>query len=170
MTAGDFLVLSGIGRGFGAAQLMDELRSAPPDVRGIVVAAQQNGGRRKGPVVAIDDGDATGEFTLSLAKQVAKAENASIHLFVVASTDSEAERIAERARSMIEPGQRLSVKRFSPDSAGAIASALIRCAPRFVVADREGEPFQDDETAVKLLRAARAPVVLIRPVYDTDAG
>ncbi len=169
VVAGDFLVLSGIGRGLGAAQLIDELRTVPSEIRGIVIAAGQKSAGQKGPVVAIDDGDVSGELTLSLARQVAKAANATIELFVVASTDAEAERIIERARTMIEPAQRLIIKRFSPRAPEAIASALIRGDPSFVVADREGEPFHDDEAAIKLLRAARAPVVLVRRGNSADA-
>lgn len=170
LAAGDFLVLSGIGRGLGASQLIDELHAVPSEIRGIVVAAQQRSTQQKGPVVAIDDGDASGKITLSLANQVAKAANAAIDLFVVASNDAEAGRIIERARRVIEPAQPLIIKRFSPGAPEAIASALIRSSPSFVVADREGEPFHDDKTAIKLLRAARAPVALIGPVKGADGG
>lgn len=170
VAAGDFLVLSGTGRGFGATQVIDEMRGLPSGIRGVVVAARQRSARQHGPVVAIDDGDAAGEFTVSLAQRVARAANATIELFVIASDDAEAKRIVERAKSKIEPAQRLVTKRFSPGAPDAIASALIRCDPSFIVADREGEPFQDNESAIKLLRAARAPVVLIRPGNGADDG
>lgn len=170
VAAGDFLVLSGIGHGFGAAQLIDELRMMPSGIRGVVVAARQVSAGHKGPVVAIDDGDASGEFTVSLARQVARTAHAAIELFVVASTDAEAERTIERARKMIEPDQSLTIKRFYPGMPDAIVSALIRSGPSFIVADRQGEPFHNDEAAIKLLRAARAPVVLIRSVDGVDEG
>lgn len=170
VAAGDFLVLSRMSRGFGSAQLIGELRSAPSNVSGIVVAAAKDSARRDAPVVAIDDGDAAGEVTLLLAQHVAKDRDAPICLFAVAATDARTDLIVERAGKLIEPAQRLIIKRLSPGLPETLASELIRIAPSFVVADLEGEPFHNDDSILMLLRAAGAPVILIRSHTGIDDG
>lgn len=56
-----------------------------------------------------------------------------------------------------------AVRRFADRQDGALEDALGRSAPRFVVADIEGAPFRDNETAVRVIRAALAPIILIKP-------
>ncbi len=164
LATGDFLVVPSQRRGFDAHDVMDELRSIPRHARGVVVAGKQQGARPKGPVIAIDDGDAAGNSTVLLAARIAKATRARLMLFAIASNDREADRIIHRAHETIGPAAELEVHRFFPGATRSMLAGLMHVTPSFVVADLEGEPFSDDAAALSLFRAANAPVVLVKPV------
>jgi len=160
--ASDFVVLSGDMQGFGAKQLMEELRSSPTDVRGILITGLRQVVSQTGPVIAIDDGDEKGEQTIKLAARIAAARKTGLAIFVVAGTDVEADDIIRRARTVVDPNVTLSVHRFPPGSPQLIAAATREFDPSFIVGDRQGEPFGDDKSVLSLLRACRAPVLLLR--------
>jgi hypothetical protein len=158
----DFVVLPGDAQGFGAKQLMDELRSSPTNVRGILLVGLRQPASQMGPVIAIDDGDDKGEHTIRLAVRIAMVRGRSLVLFVVAATDTEADQIMRRAEKLASPNVTLSARRFPPGSAQLIAAATGEFAPVFIVGDRQGEPFGDDKSVLSLLRACNAPVLLLR--------
>ena len=162
LTTGDFLVISGGGRGPGGHGLVDEIRSAPADVQGVVIAAAQEAARSGGPFIAVDHGAAAGEKTVRLAMRIAAVSGAQPVLFVIAADVGQADRIARRGQQLAGAGTRLIVHRFLPGAPQSIATAFSRLAPSFVVADLEGEPFSDDQAVRTLLRAAGAPVALLR--------
>lgn len=160
--ASDFVVLSGDIQGFGAKQLMDELRSSPTDVRGILLAGLRQRASQIGPVIAIDDGDQKGEQTIKLAVSVATAGKTGLVIFVIAGTNAEADDIIRRAEKVAGPDVALSTHRFPPGSPEMIAAATSEFNPSFIVGDRQGEPFGDDKSVLSLLRACNAPVLLLR--------
>ena len=160
--AGDFLVISGEAQGFGAGQLLKELRSSPAGLRGVLVSVLQRSRPRKGPVIAIDDGDEKGEQTIKLASQIAMVTGNDLMIFVVADNDASATQIIERARRIANPSQSISTYRFPPGTPQSIAAATSEFDASFVVADQQGEPFVDDKAALALFRAARAPVLLLQ--------
>lgn len=162
LSAGDYLVVSGQNHGFGAYELMDELRSIPGHTRGVLIAARQHQRQTKGPVIAVDDGDAAGEKTLALAARISAVTGQPLMLFAVAATDTDADRIIRRAHELTGPATTIDIQRFSPSAPRSIAAAFMHFMPSYVVADLEGEPFGHDRTALDLLRATKAPVVLIR--------
>ncbi|MDH3741218.1 MAG: hypothetical protein OER56_06415 [Hyphomicrobiales bacterium] len=168
LNAGDYLVVSGQNHGFGSYELMDELRSVPKHSSGVLIAARQHQRQTKGPVIAVDDGDITGEKTLALAARVAAATGQQLMLFAVAGTDADADRIIQRAHELTGPAANIEAHRFLPNAPRSIAAGLMHFMPSFVVADLEGEPFGNDRTALDLLRATKAPVVLIRADEGDD--
>lgn len=162
VSVGDYVVLSGDIQGFGAKQLMDELRSSPANIRGVLIAGSQQGPSQIGPVIAIDDGDEKGEQTISLAVRIATARKSSLVVFVVAGTDSEADDIIRRAEKVASPNIAVTAHRFLPGTPLLIAAATSAFDPSFIVGDRQGEPFGDDKSVLSLLRACKAPVLLLR--------
>ncbi|MFY0610823.1 MAG: hypothetical protein JXQ99_04795 [Hyphomicrobiaceae bacterium] len=162
LAAGDFLVLSSNHRGFGTEDLLNELRSAPRRLHGVVLAVSGKAKRPTGPVIAIDDGDAAGRGTVTLASHIASVLGVPLCLFTVASSNSEADRIVARARSLAKATQKIETHRLPIGASQMIASAIAKFQPSFVVADQEGEPFGDDAAARALLRTVGAPVLLLR--------
>ncbi len=162
LAVGDYLVLSSEGHGFGSHPAIDELRAAASRARGVMIAAAPATRPRKGPVIAVDDGDAAGEVTVALAVRLAKVTAAPLMLFVIAASDGEADRIVRRAHELAGPDISITIHRFAPGAPRSIAAAFMHVTPSFVVADLEGEPFRNDDTALALFRAARAPVIMVR--------
>ncbi len=167
--SGDYVVLSGETFGTGVHSLVRAARTVPAFVKGVVVATVHRESRAEGPIVAIDDGDETGVRTVSLAARLAKLEGRPLHLFVIAGADADAERIEARAAELVGGRQAMTIHRCMPGAPQSIVAGLARLSPFFVVADLEGEPISDDQVAVSLLRAARAPVLLVRR-NDLESG
>jgi len=160
--SGDYVVLPGETHGMGTRTLIHTLRMVPAGVGGVVVAALHRKSRSTGPIVAIDDGDETGARTIVLAARLAALEDRPLHLIVIAATDADAERIEARAATLVSGKQTMTTHRHLPGSPQSIAASLIHLSPFFVVGDLDGEPFSDDQIAVSLFRAAKAPVLLLR--------
>ena len=161
-------MLSGDRLGFSTHRLIDELRMAPSSARGVLVAVSHRERRSVGPVVAIDDGDEAGMETVTLAARIAEVSGAGLHLFVVAANDADANRIVQRANRLVGPGKRFFAHRFLPGAPQTIAAAFSKFEPSFIVSDQEGEPFGNDQAARALLRAARAPVVLVKTMQTNN--
>lgn len=159
---GDYLVLSGETHGMGTHSLIRTLRMVPAGVGGVVVAALHRESRSTSPVVAIDDGDDAGARTVALAARLAALEGRPLHLIVIAASDADADRIQARAATSVSGKQTMTTHRHLPGSPQSIAASLVHLSPFFVVGDLDGEPFADDQTAVSLFRAAKAPVLLLR--------
>lgn len=162
VSQGDILVLSADRIGFSSRRLIEEVRRVPRDVGGILVATSAHAAAPLGPVLAIDDGDASGRATVALASRIAKVSGVPINLLVIAATDAMADRIIKRAQTLVSTGQSLEVHRVAPGNPQAIVGAFSKLQPSFIVVDKEGEPFGDDEAARTLVRAAQAPIVLVR--------
>lgn len=162
LVSGDFLVLDCEGHELGMRFPIKVLRSMPRQASGVVIAARRRTFRSNGPIIAIDDGDAAGRQTVVLAARLAKASGVSLELFVLAQSDAEAERIALRARDLVDPEVTLGCHRFMPTASGDIAASFSLFSPSFIVADLNGEPFNDDASAQTLFRAAKAPIVLLQ--------
>ena len=75
-----------------------------------------------------------------------------------------------RANSLISSGQPITAHRIALEPPQAITAALSQLQPSFIVADKEGEPFDNDDTARAQFRAALAPVVLLRPSNTDEPG
>ncbi len=160
--SGDYVVLSGETHGTGMHSLVRALRTVPAGVKGVVVAALHHESRTAGPIVAIDDGDEAGARTVTLAARLAEMEGRPLHLFVIAASDTDADRIEARATELVGNRQAVTTHRYLPGAPQSIAAGLARLSPFFVVADLDGEPIRDDQVAISLFRAARAPVLLVR--------
>jgi hypothetical protein len=166
--AGDIMVMPVETHGLGLRGVMRQVRDSSIRVRGVVVPAISRFAAGAGPVVAMDDGDDAGEGTIRLAARIAIQSGKPLHVFAIASSEKDVSRITERAAQLSGLGLSVTMHRFIPGSPQTIASSLGHIAPSFVVGDMEGEPFRDDQAALSLLRAARAPVLLLR--YDSDGG
>ena len=162
VATGDYLVIGGELHGFGARLILDELQSSPAEVSGVLIAALREVVARDGPVIAIDDGDKKGEQTIALACRIAAATRVGLCVFAVAGTDDEAEAISSRARQLAAPDTKVEIHRFVPGAPQTIAAATSEFRASFIVADQQGEPFGDRKSALSLLRAAKAPVLLLR--------
>lgn len=162
--SGDYVVLPSETRGIGIQAVIDALRMMPANVAGVVVAGLDDASRFSGPVVAIDDGDETGARTVALAARLATVQGRSLHLFTVAATDADADRIETRAATLIGSRQVTVTHRFAAGFPQPIAAAIAHLSPFFVVGDLDGEPFRDDRVATSILRSAKAPVLLLRKI------
>jgi len=176
LASGDILVLSGEGQGLGARGLLEAIRAAPHGARGVVVAAREawrgvdagerlSGRSRKpvqAPVIVIARDGPEADEACRLAARISAFTGEPMALLAIAASDQEAARIVERGRNAAGDRATPSVYRFQPGHAQWIAATLSALGPSFVVADLQGEPFDDDRSALCLLRAARAPVVLLR--------
>jgi len=160
---GDLLVLAGECRGLASTDLLREMRSVPAGTRGMVIVTERCATRTKGPVVAIDDGDAIGADTVSLAAGLAASTDNKLVVLAVAATQAIADRISVRASGLAGSGTKPVLLRHLPGSTESISRTLTGLSPSFVVADMEGEPFISDQSLLAVLRAADAPVVLLRP-------
>lgn len=160
--SGDYVVLSGETHGTGMHSLVHAVRTVPAGIKGVVVAALHRESRATGPIIAIDDGDKAGARTVTLAARLAELEGRPLHLFVIAAEDVDADRIEARAAELVSDRQAITIHRYLPGAPQSIAAGLARLSPFFVVADLDGEPIRDDQVAISLFRAARAPVLLVR--------
>jgi len=160
--SGDYVVLSGETHGIGMHSLVRAVRTVPGCVKGVVVAALHRERRAAGPIVAIDDGDEAGARTVALAARLAELEGRPLHLFVIAAADADADRIEARAAKVVGNTQAIAIHRYLPGAPQSIAAGLAHLSPFFVVMDLDGEPVSDDQIAISLFRAARAPVLLVR--------
>lgn len=158
----DLVVLQQHSLGQSIRDLIGQARSAAVVASGVVLIGRRIG-RESGPVVAIDDGDEAGAETITLTARLARRLGASVELFIIADDDRSARRIEARAMALLGGVPVTAVRRFADRQDGALEDALGRSAPRFVVADIEGAPFRDNETAVRVIRAALAPIILIKP-------
>jgi K+-sensing histidine kinase KdpD len=158
----DIVVLQATSTEFTVKDMILAGRQVAGAVSGIVVFGQR-ARRISGPVVAIDDGDEMGLRTLHFAKQIAKSMDAPVHVLIIAASEEEAARIEGRAAAELEEVKLAGFRRLLSSGADELEAALQDLRPCFVVADLEGEPFSDNEAASAIIRAAGAPVLLIRP-------
>jgi hypothetical protein len=117
---------------------------------------------RPGPVVAIDDGDETGRHTVTLAARIAARRHETLIVVALANERQSAEATIERARAIAGRGIAMAARMVLGDGTARLAEALIEVQPCCVVADLEGRPFVDDAAVALLVRAARAPLILLR--------
>lgn len=116
---------------------------------------------RRGPVVAIDDGDEAGHQTIALAARLAAQQHAKLIVVALAATGKAAEPIIARARS-IAGHANLATRVLPPGDAESLTDVLAEAEPSCVVGDLEGRPFTDDSAVAQAVRAARAPLILLR--------
>jgi hypothetical protein len=158
----DLVVIQQHRFGQSTREMIGAARSAAAAARGVAVIGRRTR-RTAGPIVAIDDGDDAGAETIALAARLARRHEAPVELFVIAADERLARQTEARDLALLGNVRVAAVRRFVARPEGALEDALTRAAPRFVVADLDGAPFRDNESAVRLVRAARAPVVLIKP-------
>jgi hypothetical protein len=162
--SGDFLTITAGGdQGLVTRDVVEQLRSLPSAAQGLMIAAKSRTTPPAGPVIAIDDGDAAGARTVALAARLAAFCGKPLDIFAVASSNADAYRITERARDVAGPELSMLSRRFAPGAGAEIAAAFLQLDPSFIVADLAGEPFGDHDSVRKLLHAAQAPVILLRP-------
>ena len=163
--AGDFLVLPASNFYHSTPQLLRELKSCPEQTRGVVVIHSGQFMRSTpiaGAVVAIDDGDASGKDTVQLAANIARVTGNPLELIAIASDQASIDKIVTRAQSASPQSHQFRVHRFFLGANESILTTLRQINPGYVVADSEGEPLSEPSMASELIRAARAPVVLLR--------
>jgi len=117
---------------------------------------------RTGPVVAIDDGDEAGQQTIALAAQLAARQHQKLIVVALAADQKAAEPIIARARTIAGHGADLATRLLPPDDLERLADVLAETEPCCVVGDLEGRPFTDDQAVAQAVRAARAPLILLR--------
>jgi hypothetical protein len=157
----DFVVLCGEPALFEISAHLRDMRSMLAHAHGLLVAHRLPAGKRKGPVVVIDDGDALGGKTVQMGQRIAAALGVPLHLFAIAGNVEAAADISRRAERLCPAGTTLTVQRFPPGATDMLASVILHESPSFVVADLDGEPFTDDKAARRILTAAQAPVVFL---------
>jgi hypothetical protein len=159
---GDILVFQASLGGPGPREIVASVRRTAGAAAGVALVGPTTR-RRSGPVVAIDDGDAMGERTVGFAARLARGRKESLMVIALAADQARAEEIIARARRIA--GRDVTVTGIAGIGwgVGRLAESLGDIAPACVVGDLEGRPFVDDEAADILVRAARAPVVLLRP-------
>jgi hypothetical protein len=158
----DLVVIQQHRFGQSALELVVAARGTATVARGVVLIGRRSK-RATGPIVAIDDGDEAGAETVALAARLARRHDAPVELFVIATDERSARQTEARDLALLGDVRVAAVRKFVDRPDGTLEDALTRTAPRFVVADLDGAPFRDDESAVRLVRAARAPIVLIKP-------
>ncbi len=160
--AGDYLVISGDKYGFDGVHLLKQIHQAPGSVEALVIAPIRSTKDMGGPIIVIEDGDATGEKTLSLASRIAMATSAEMIILALADSQKQANNILDRAMKLVPRGQKVTIHRLVPGATDELKATIEHLSPSFIIADLQGEPFGRDSSAKTLLRTARAPVVLLR--------
>lgn len=122
---------------------------------------------RSGPVVAIDDGDEAGRQTVALAARLAARRHEKLIVVALADTPKGASPVIERARTIAGHDVDLAARTLPRDDPGRLADLLAEAEPCCVVGDLEGQPFTDDQAAAQAVRAARAPLILLRHAPQT---
>lgn len=160
-TRDDLIVLQQSALGHTSGDLLKLARSVAGQTDCVCVIAESSR-RARGPIVAIDDGDEAGISTVTLAGRLARSTGLPVRVFVIAADEARGEQTAQRALTILDGVESVAVDRFATGDCGLLASALRDATPRFVVADMQGEPFGGDTDACRLIRAAAAPVILLR--------
>ena len=161
VSSDDLIVVQQSAFGHTAGDLLEMARAVSRQA-GLVCVISKTPRSRVGPVVVLDDGDELGRQAVDLARRIAKSAEVPVSLFIVAADQAAAKAIERRDLDVLEGVGKVSVNWFQSGNVDQIAAALRDARPRFVVADIEGGPFGDTTQASYLLRAAGAPVVLLR--------
>jgi len=162
LAEGDYLILSSDRYGFDDPHLLDRLHFAPGLVEALVITPSRTNKNRNGPVIVLDDGDAAGQKTLRLAIRIAQTTNKELSLLALARSEQQMKLISDRAVNLLPAGQKMSIHRLVPGASDALKAAFTHLSPSFIVADIQGDPFENDKAAQTLLRTASAPVMLLR--------
>lgn len=158
----DLVVLQHHAVGQTRRELMRLARAAAATACGVVVVARRSG-RRTGPIIAIDVGDPAGSESVSLAGRLASAMEVPAMVFVLVGDEASARRIEARDMALLGSGAHVAgMRTFAATDFASLEAELHRMAPRLVIAGLDVEPFCNDEAAASLMRAAGAPIVLIR--------
>ena len=158
---GDLVLCQAILGGPAAAEIVALARHSATAAAGVALIGPLTR-LRTGAVVAIDDGDEAGRQTVALAARLAARRHEKLIVVALAETRKAAEPVIERARTIAGPGADLSTRVLPPDEPARLADFLAETEPCCVVGDLEGRPFTDDEAVAQAVRAARAPLILLR--------
>ncbi len=159
--SGDILVVAGAGGGFDPFEWFEEFHTTPPSAGALMIAARRPPQAMPGPVVAIDDGDDSGAQTVTLGARIAGELDVPLMVLALAANAETANRIMHRAQELAAAAPALALHRVPPGAPEAVAAVLMHDRPSFIIADMDGEPFNDHAAARRLLRATRAPVLLL---------
>jgi hypothetical protein len=158
--SGDIVVLSNPALGITTLDNIKMARHAAARAAGVVIAGRSRS-RRDGPVVAIDEGGSAGLSIISVTAQLAARANASAIVFVAAPDEQSANAAIERDREVMGSVPVDFITVADPQFRD-LSARLSACHPRIVVAGLKGALFGDDRHACALIRAARAPVLLLK--------
>ncbi|QPC42601.1 universal stress protein [Kaustia mangrovi] len=163
ITGGDLVVINASGPGLEAGReaLALARRAAERGMGAAIVAPRRR--RVSGQVVVLDDGDEGALQALDLAARIAVERHEPLVVMVMAETAEEGGHIEQRARETLPADARPVFRHIVARGVSGAAHMLREMDPSLVVADLQGAVFGDDETAIRLMGAARAPVLLIRP-------
>ncbi|MBK0398452.1 hypothetical protein H0I76_04570 [Limibaculum sp. M0105] len=153
---GDLVVL-GAGAGLWPTTSEALVKAAAANA-GAVLLVPAGISHRRGPIVAIDDGDLAGSGTVRLAARIARAGHRRLALLALAAPGGH-EALAVRARTLTDGP--FSLHGWPVDRADEIADAIACLAPSMVVADLSGAPFEGGGALERALRRIRAPVLLL---------
>lgn len=154
ITAGD------IGAQAGREALMLARRAAAQGMGAVIVSPRRR--RAWGPVVVLDDGDEGALEALEIGARVATVRGEPLAVMIVADTEEMAERIEQRDRETLPADVRPLFHRIAGLGIAPLAAMLRDTEPSLVVGNLAGALLGDDETAMRLMSAARAPMLLIR--------
>ncbi len=158
---GDIVLCQASLGGPGAAEIIALARTAARAAAGVALIGPL-ARLTPGPVVAIDDGDETGRQTVTLAARLAARRHERLIVAVLAKDRASAEPTIARARKIAGRGADLAVRVLPASDAASLADLLTEAEACCVVGDLEGPPFTDDAAITQLVRAARAPLILLR--------
>lgn len=155
VTAGDF----GSQPGHEALALA---RRAAAQGMGVVIVSPRRR-RVPAPVVVLDDGDDGALEALEIGARVATVRHEPLVVMIVADSDDKAQQIEQRARETLPADIRPLFRHLAGLGIAHLAAMLRDTEPSLVVGDLNGALLGDDETAVRFMSAAKAPMLLIRP-------
>jgi hypothetical protein len=121
--------------------------------------------RRRGPVLAIDDGSATGAEATALANQVAQATARPLAVLTLGKPATTAQpRAGRRQAESIE----VEVHGWPEWDAATIGEPILRIAPSMIVGDLMASPFADPEAAARLFARVAVPLLLLSFPIPTE--
>lgn len=159
-SSGDIVVVQSPPHAAAGSNFIARARSAAAEAGGVVVPPRRRA-VLQGPVVVIDDGDATGAKSVATGRAIALARNEPLEVLIVPRDSEEDVTAISRAQKMTEDVRDRQVRLLESDATGDIALELRRIGPSFIVGDLQGRPFLSDDDAQALINAAECPALLL---------
>lgn len=159
---GDIAVISAPAAGVTARDTLAMARQAMAQVNAVLIAPFASS-KLAGPVVVIDEGSDTGRSAVLLGAQIAARANRAITVFIIAENEAEAKLAEQRNRDLLADTNAF-YQQFSRLEVDQLVRGIAKARPWLMAADHKADLFSDDDAAISLIAASRAPVLLLHDI------
>lgn len=162
VTPDDYVVLPEPARMEGIAGLLRKLTDIPDTTRGVLLSGERRPLEADSPVIVLVADPESANQAVSIGIRVSEVMQAPLVFFVISGDSDSASRLNAQLTQLDLDSSRVTIHSFVPGSLDVLYSAIEQLAPRFVVASRDLSSTTSMEDIERLIRAAKAPICLLR--------